>query len=103
MRHVVVVGRGRLLGVLRVNTALQRGLESTHTGVTLGDLAARNFTVVSEDEIVFEVIRRIWRRGVIMAVVVKGRGVPRGGDVVGVITKEHVADSVADSVKDFPR
>jgi len=97
-----VVRRGRILGVLRVNTALQRGLEGAHTGVTLGDLAARNFTVVGEDEIVFEVIRRIWRREAVMAVVVTGRGVPRGRDVVGVITKEHVADSVADSVKDFP-
>ena len=102
LRHVVVVRRGRILGVLRVNTALQRGLEGAHTGVTLGDLAARNFTVVGEDEIVFEVIRRIWRREAVMAVVVTGRGVPRGRDVVGVITKEHVADSVADSVKDFP-
>ena len=103
LRHVVVVRRGRLLGVLRVNTALQRGLEGDPwTGVTLGDLAARNFTVVGEDEIVFEVIRRIWRRGAVMAVVATGRGVPRGRDIVGVITKEHVADSVADSVKDFP-
>jgi CIC family chloride channel protein len=39
-----------------------------------------------------------------MAVVVRGRrGVPRGSDVAGVITKEHVADSVADSVKAYPR
>lgn len=103
LRHVVVVRGGRLLGVLRVNTGLQRGLEPTHTGVTLGDLAAREFTIVGEDEIVFDVIRRIWRKKAIMAVVVRGRGVPRGGDVIGVITKEHVADSVADSVKDFPR
>ena len=32
----------------------------------------------------------------------KGRGVPRGDDVVGVITKEHVADSVASSMKIYP-
>ena len=103
LRHVVVTRAGRLLGVLRVNTGLQRGLESTHTGVTLGDVAAREFTIVGEDEIVFDVIRRMWRKQAIMAVVVRGRGVPRGRDVVGVITKEHVADSVADSIKDFPR
>jgi CIC family chloride channel protein len=105
LRHVVVVrGGGRLVGVLRVNTALQRGLEATHSGVTLGDLAARKFTLAGEDEIMFEVIRRLWLRHAVMAVVVRGRagGVPRGSDVVGVITKEHVADSVADSVKDFP-
>ena len=37
-----------------------------------------------------------------MALVVRGRGVPRPGDVAGVITKEHVADSVASSVKMYP-
>ncbi len=34
-----------------------------------------------------------------MAIVVKGSGIPHGEDVVGVITKEHVADSVASSMK----
>jgi len=38
-----------------------------------------------------------------MAIVVSGRGVPRHDSVVGVITKEHVADSVASSVKIYPR
>jgi len=103
MRHVVVTDKGRLFGVIRVNTGLRRGLEGAHTGVTLGEVASRDFTVVGEDEIAFDVIRRMWRRGAIMAVVVRGRGVPRGPDVAGVITKEHVADSVADSIKDFPR
>jgi hypothetical protein len=28
--------------------------------------------------------------------------VPRPADVLGVITKEHVADSVADSVETYP-
>ena len=58
------------------------------------------------DTIHFErtsVIRRMWRRNAIMAVVVRRRGVPRGSDVAGVITKEHVADSVADSVKAYPQ
>jgi CIC family chloride channel protein len=72
--------------------------------LSLGDVASRNFTVVGEDETAFEVIRRIWRRNAIMAVVVRGgRGVPRGSDIAGVITKEHVADSVADSIKAYPR
>jgi chloride channel protein, CIC family len=65
--------------------------------------ANRNFTVVREDETAFDVIRRMWRRNAIMAVVVRGLGVPRGSDVAGVITKEHVADSVADSVKAYPQ
>ena len=104
LRHVVVTDKGHIYGVIRVNTGLRRGLEGAHTGLSLGDVASRNFTVVDEDETAFDVIRRIWRRNAIMAVVVRGRrGVPRGTDVAGVITKEHVADSVADSIKAYPR
>ena len=104
LRHVVVTDKGHIYGVIRVNTGLRRGLEGAHTGLSLGDVASRNFTVVDEDETAFDVIRRIWRRNAIMAVVVRGRrGVPRGTDVAGVITKEHVADSVADSIKTYPR
>jgi CIC family chloride channel protein len=102
LRHVVVTDKGRLFGVIRVNTGLRRGLEGTHTGVSLGEVASRNFTVVGESETAFEVIRRMWRQSAIMAVVVSGQGIPRGDDVIGVITKEHVADSVADSVKAYP-
>jgi chloride channel protein, CIC family len=102
LRHVVVTDKGHIYGVIRVNTGLRRGLEGAHTGVKLRDVASRNFTVVGENETAFDVIRRMWRRGAIMAVVVRGHGIPRGSDVAGVITKEHVADSVADSVKAFP-
>jgi CIC family chloride channel protein len=103
LRHVVVTDKkGHMYGVIRVNTGLRRGLEATHTGVTLGEVASRNFAVVRESETAFDVIRRMWRQGAIMAVVVRGRGVPSGSDVAGVITKEHVADSVADSIKAYP-
>jgi CIC family chloride channel protein len=102
LRHVVVTDKGHIYGVIRVNTGLRRGLEGAHTGLSLGEVASRNFTVVGEDETAFDVIRRMSRRGAIMAVVVRGRGVPRGSDVAGVITKEHVADSVADSIKAYP-
>jgi chloride channel protein, CIC family len=96
LRHVVVTANGNIYGVIRVNTGLRRGLEAAHTGVSLGDVASRNFIVVREEETAYEVIRRMWRRNAIMAVVV------RRGEVAGVITKEHVADSVADSIKAYP-
>jgi CIC family chloride channel protein len=104
LRHVVVTDKDHIYGVIRVNTGLRRGLEGAQTGLSLGDVASRNFTVVTEDQTAFDVIRRIWRHNAIMAVVVRGaHGAPRGSDVVGVITKEHVADSVADSIKAYPR
>jgi CIC family chloride channel protein len=101
MKHVVVTRNNRIFGVLRVNTALRRGLEEAYTGITLGDVAQRDFTIAREDDIAFEVIKRMWRRGGAMAVVVAGKGVPTEADVKGIITKEHVADSIADSIKSY--
>jgi CIC family chloride channel protein len=36
-----------------------------------------------------------------MAIVVKAGGRGRPSEVLGVISKEHIADSVADSIKPF--
>jgi CIC family chloride channel protein len=102
VRHVVLTRDNRLFGVLRINTGLRRGLETAHTTVTLGDVASRRFIVVGEDTIVFDLINRMSRKDATMAVVVSGHGVPRGDDVVGIITKEHIADSVASSVRIYP-
>jgi len=102
MRHVIVTRNNRICGVVRVNTGLRRGLVGVDTGITLGDVARPNFTIVREDDVAFEVIQRIWRKGAVMAIVVRGRSVPRPDDVAGVITKEHVADSVASSVQIYP-
>ena len=100
---MVITRKGRLFGVLRVNTALRHGLEGAWTGATMADVANRDFIVVPQDEVVFDVIERMWRKKAVMALVVTGRGIPHAEDVLGVITKEHVADSVADSVKIYSR
>ena len=102
LRHVVVIRKSRIYGVIRVNTGLRRGLEGAHTGVTLGDVANRDFTIVGEDVVAYDVIDKMWRKHAFMAVVVRGHGMPSAEDVLGVITKEHVADSVASSLKIYP-
>lgn len=103
LRHVAVTKGNRIVGVLRVNTALRRpSPQEAHSGVMLRDIASRDFTVVREDDIVFDVIQRVWRKNARMALVLRGGGIPRPENVVGVITKEHVADSVASSVKVYP-
>jgi CIC family chloride channel protein len=101
MRHVVVVRDERVVGVLRVNTGIRQGLESAYTGVTLDDVASREFIIAHEEDIMFGVIGLMWQRGAMMVVVVGGNGEPTAGDVLGVITKEHVADSVALSVRPY--
>jgi len=102
MRHVIVAEDHRILGVLRVNTALRRVPQEIRSDIRLGELASRNFTFVREDDIAFDVIQRMWGKDAIMALVLRDHGVPAPENVAGVITKEHVADSVASSVKVYP-
>jgi CIC family chloride channel protein len=102
VQHVVVTVEDRIAGVMRLNPGMRRGLAQTETGLTLGDAAGLKFTVVHETTLVADVIRRIWGKDAVLAVVVGGRGTPRGGDVRGIIGKEQVADSVAASVRNYP-
>ncbi len=102
-KHVVVTRADKLYGVIRVNLGLRRGLAGVDTGATLADVANRNFTIVEEGTVVYDVIDRMWRKNSIMAVVLGGDGGARDENVRGVITKEHVADSVAHSMKIYPR
>jgi len=72
----------------------------------MGDVARKDFTIVQESDAVFDIIRRMSRRGVMMALVVdlpNKRTMPRLFQIRGVITKEHVADSVAKTISIYPR
>jgi CIC family chloride channel protein len=101
-KHIVVTRDDRIVGVLRVNTELRMGLEEAHSGVRLGDIAQKNFTISRTEDVVFDVVERMWRRGASMSIVTKGNGrTPRGTNVVGMISKEHIADSVADSIRPY--
>lgn len=98
LRNVVIFDGEQLLGVLQVNTSLRQASHAAQTPPTLRDIAVRRYTVVRENDILFEVIRHMWRMHSAMALVVATAGIPTARDVVGVITKEQVADSVARSV-----
>ena len=107
MRHVIVTRADRIVGVVRINTGLRLGIADVEKDVTLGDVAQRNFTLVRDDEVAFDVISRMWRKNAVMALVVARTGRrphrPHASDVIGVITKEHVADAVAGSIQFYPR
>lgn len=102
VRHLLVTSGDRIVGVQRVNMSLHHGHEGADSGIKMGDIANRNFVLARDDDIVFDIIRRMWRHDAIMAVVVGKRGIPRVADVHGVISKEHVADSVAASIRIYP-
>jgi chloride channel protein, CIC family len=101
MKHVVVARNNHIAGVIRVNTGLRRGLEAAHSGVRLGDIAQRNFTLAREEDVVFDVVHRMARHDATMAVVSRTAGNWRPAQVVGVISKEHIADSVSESIRPF--
>jgi len=101
-KHIVVTNNDRIVGVLRVNTELRRGLEGSYAGVLLGDIAQKNFTIARAQDVVFDVVERMWRHGAAMAIVTKSSGhLPRGRHVIGMISKEHIADSVAESIRPY--
>jgi chloride channel protein, CIC family len=105
MRHVVVVHGERIVGAVRINTGLRLGIADIEKGVTLGDVAQHNYTLVRENAVAFDVISRLWRKNALMALVVANdRGLRRAHpqDILGVITKEHVADAVAGSLQFYP-
>jgi CIC family chloride channel protein len=100
-KHVVVTHGNHIAGVVRVNTSLRRGVEQAYSGVHFGDVAQRKFTIAREGDIMFDVVQRMARHDAGMAVVVKDKSRGRPSDIVGVISKEHIADSVAASIKPF--
>ena len=102
LRHIAVIDGNRILGLLHVNTALREVSEGTPSRVSLRDIACRDFTLVREDDIDFDVIQRMWRKRATMTLVMRGHGVPRAGNIAAVITNEHVTDSVATTIKAYP-
>ncbi|HEY2682682.1 MAG TPA: chloride channel protein [Steroidobacteraceae bacterium] len=101
LRHIVVTRDERIVGTLRVNTAIRHGLENAATHVTLGSVASEQFTVAHEGDIMFDVIQHMWHANAAMVVVIEEDALPQARNVVGVLTKEHIADSVADSVRPY--
>lgn len=103
LRQVVVTRHNHISGVIRVNVDLRRAVGAAAAQTTLGELANHDFTVVRENAAVFDVITRMRRKHASTALVISEAGFPSAARILGVISKEHIADSVADSVGLYPR
>ena len=101
VKYVVIADDDRIIGAVRVNRPLAVVSRDAQPTI-LRDVASRDFCIVRERDVFFNVIRRMWRRQAEIAVVVHDRGGPRPDNVAGVITKELVADSVASSIVVLP-
>jgi chloride channel protein, CIC family len=100
-KHVVVTRGNHVVGVVRINTSLRRGVEAAYAGVRFGDIAQRNFTLARANDIMFDVVQRMSRHGASMAIVASTDLRWRASQIIGIISKEHIADSVAESIKPF--
>ena len=103
LRHAVVTRDGAILGVLLVDGDLRTTVGLTGDDKKLGDLVRPNFTIVGETDAAFDVISSFSRKNVIVAIVVGLTQVGEPQRVLGIITKEHVADTVARSIELYPR
>ena len=81
----------------------QPDIEQSYSGVLLGDVAQQNFSIARESDIMFDVVQRMTRRDAEMAIVIKDGCRGRATDVVGMISKDQIADSVGASIKPFGR
>jgi chloride channel protein, CIC family len=99
LRHVVVTRNGRPVGALRVNAGLRRAVGTAAQGVTLGELAQNDFIVVKETDAMYGVISGMTKQRAGTAVVVGVDAIAGLESVLGVITKDFIADSVAGSVE----
>lgn len=97
IRHVVLTEDDRILGVLCVNTAMQHASVAAQSGIAMRDIASRRFVVVRAGDMIFDVIQGIWHAGAMMAVVVRASDLPAAASVVGVLSQEQVAASLASS------
>lgn len=100
-KHVVVTRGNHVVGVVRINTSLRRGVEAAYAGVRFGDIAQRNFTLARANDIMFDVVQRMSRHGASMTIVASTDRRWRASQIIGIISKEHIADSVAESIKPF--
>lgn len=95
--HVLVTHAGRVVSMLPTTIILQQAQQ------TLAELATSSFIVVSQTDVAHRVIRRMWENKATTAIVVDdGPDLhPLGKNVVGIITKAQLADSMASTVLNF--
>jgi CIC family chloride channel protein len=102
LRHVVVTKAGKIIGGLRVNVSLRRAAGAGADDATLGALVGKDFIIVRENDVAFGVIQNITHARASMAIVIGNTADDGSTEVAGVITREHIADTVARSVQIYP-
>lgn len=102
--HVVVRTGKHISGLFEVGAAMRtmEGMKSSGWvmgPVAIGQLSFRDFVIARSDDVMFDVITRMTRKGANNVLVVGGnRRIPWAEDVVGIVTKDRIAESVGESL-----
>jgi CIC family chloride channel protein len=97
----LAVTRGeRIFGVVPISRQLL-ALEAAQGTTTLEEIADRRFVLSRPDESMFDLFRRLSRGRAERALVVRGGGVPRPDDLVGIVSKDHIADAVLSNFRSY--
>ncbi len=99
VEHVLLSHGDKIAGVITVAEALQMILKTDTQALTLDDLTQTPFSLARKSDVMFDVIKRMSRKGSRMALVFNsGHRVPRTGDIIGYVTNDDIAQSVAESL-----
>ncbi len=96
----IVVSKGnRISGLVNVSETRNFIQNLGLSGHNLGQLSHNEFTIARKSDVMFDVIKRMSRKGSKLALVVGGdSNTPRVADVIGYITNDDIAKSVAESL-----
>ncbi len=97
--HVILTRSDRVMGVIDVPEALLMVSKSDKKGLTLSDLSHHPYSLARETDVMFDVIKRMSRKGSRLALVYKSdRHFPHAGDILGYVTNDDIAKSIAHSL-----
>lgn len=99
MQCAVVMRNGDIIGWLRIDIEISHALSPEVTGLTVGDLAHQDYTLVRETDAVFQVMQALSRKSAQVAIIVDKIASPGPKRVLGIITKDQVGAAVMDSMR----
>ena len=97
IQHLLVEDRGKVVGVLKQEGTLDI-FSRNSPAAAIGEVAAARFEVVREPTTMFDIIARMHSGGLSLFLVASTPGPAVVGDVRGVISKERIADALAEAI-----
>lgn len=97
--HIMISRSDRVVGVIKVAEALQMVSKTSTNGLVLSDLTHQPYSLARKSDVMFDVIKRMSRKGSRLALVYdRGHRIPHVSDILGYVTNNDIAQSMAHSL-----